>query len=72
MFSFCHNFCWLLGENFINCEILTDYCNGHSLTISEIKILLNEGTVLIDTLDEEGNETRNILQYMYLEPYTQP
>ena len=38
--------------------------NGHRLTISEIKILLNEGTVLIDTLDEEGNETKNILQYM--------
>ncbi len=31
---------------------------------TEIKILLNEGTVLIDTLDEEGNETKNILQYM--------
>lgn len=26
MFSFCHNFCWLLGESFINCENLTDYC----------------------------------------------
>ena len=25
MFSFCHNFCWLLGESFINCENLTDY-----------------------------------------------
>ena len=24
MFSFCHNFCWLLGESFINCENLTD------------------------------------------------
>ena len=38
--------------------------NGHRLTISEIKILLYEGTVLIDTLDEKGNETKNILQYM--------
>ncbi|WP_449022093.1 hypothetical protein [Prevotella jejuni] len=28
--------------------------NGHRLTISEIKILLHEGTVLIDTLDEKG------------------
>lgn len=38
--------------------------NGHRLTISEIKILLHEGTVLIDTFDEKGNETKNILQYM--------
>lgn len=38
--------------------------NGHRLTISEIKILLHEGTVLIDTFDEKGNETKSILQYM--------
>ena len=38
MFSFCHNFCWLLGESFINCENLTDYCIKNNTIISNLYV----------------------------------
>ena len=41
MFSFCHNFCWLLGESFINCENLTDYC------YNELQLLSSAVTISI-------------------------
>lgn len=37
--------------------------NGHTVTPDEIKILLHEGSVTLDTLDEEGNPLRQRLSF---------
>lgn len=37
--------------------------NGHSITVNEMKILLQEGNVVLDTFDEEGNLQRQRLSF---------
>ena len=48
MFSFCHNFCWLLGESFINCENLTDYCKNETnkVYLDGLRYIAKRGTTI--------------------------
>ncbi|MDD7272907.1 MAG: hypothetical protein SOZ07_08560 [Prevotella sp.] len=37
--------------------------NGHMVTPDEVKVLLHQGSVILDTLDEEGNPLRQRLSF---------
>ena len=60
MFSFCHNFCWLLGESFINCENLTDYCKNDEWK-GKPKLLRLSDCTLIDVVMPRGYTSFRIL-----------